>query len=80
MLGMLNGRGRACACATPPSRIPAAAVPTAKYDGASCEALARELETLGLVERDQRTARNWDIALNWLLLPGIGAATGDSEK
>ncbi len=28
----------------------------------------------------KRSARNWDIALNLLIIPGIGAATGDQEE
>ena len=30
--------------------------------------------------KDQRAARNWDIALNILIIPGVGAMTGDSER
>ncbi len=72
------------ACAAPPSRIQPAAVPTAQYESASCEALAAALsteeETLALVSRDQRNARAWDTAFNWLLIPGLGALTPDSEE
>jgi hypothetical protein len=32
------------------------------------------------VSKDQRSARNWGIALNLLIIPGTGAITGDSEK
>ena len=38
-----------------------------------------ELSNLETLTGEQLSARNWDIALNILILPGLGAATGDSE-
>jgi hypothetical protein len=37
------------------------------------------VETLKSLSSAQTSARNWDIALNILLIPGAGAVTGDSE-
>ena len=71
-------------CATAPSDIPAAMVDTTLYKKMSCERLLITAQNEGLnltqVSEDQRSSRNWDIALNLLLLPGIGAMTADSEK
>lgn len=71
-------------CAAAPGDIAPAMVDTTPYREMTCEGLLLAAENEGvnleLVSRDQRIARNWDIALNWLLLPGIGAATGDSER
>ena len=39
----------------------------------------READALEVMTGDQISQRNWDIALNILILPGVGAATGDSE-
>lgn len=49
----------------------------------TCEGLLLAAKNEGVnlesVSKDQRAARNWDIALNILIIPGLGAATGDSE-
>ncbi|MYF00591.1 MAG: hypothetical protein F4234_10575 [Gammaproteobacteria bacterium] len=71
-------------CAAAPADIPPAMVDTTAYREMTCEGLLLAAQNEGVnleqVSRDQRTSRNWDIALNILLLPGIGAATGDSER
>lgn len=71
-------------CAASPSAIQPAMVSTARYDNASCdmlrEALEAEEQTLETASSDQRKARGWDIALNLLLIPGLGAVTPDSEE
>ena len=71
-------------CASKPSSIQPAAVSKLPYVNLSCEALEvsmdRESENLKALSGDQVSQRNWDIALNILLLPGVGAATGDSEE
>ncbi len=71
-------------CAAAPADIPPAMVDTTPYQGMTCEGLLLAAQNEGvnleLVSRDQRISRNWDIALNWLLLPGVGALTGDSER
>jgi hypothetical protein len=50
----------------------------------TCEGLLLAAQNEGVnleqVSKDQRAARNWDIALNILLIPGVGAMTGDSER
>ena len=70
-------------CASAPSDIAPAMVDTTKYDGMSCGGLLLAAQNEGVnlaeVSKDQRSARNWDIALNWLIIPGLGAMTGDSE-
>ena len=54
------------------------------YMDISCGALElqmdREADTLEALSGDQLSQRNWDIALNLLIIPGVGAATGDSEE
>lgn len=59
-------------------------VDTSKYKGMSCEGLLLAARNEGVnleqVSKDQRSARNWDIALNLLIIPGFGAITGDSER
>ena len=76
-LGLLAG------CASTPSSIQATAVSRAPYVNMPCSSLKlqmeAEVETLKSLSSEQTSARNWDIALNILLLPGVGAATGDSE-
>ena len=71
-------------CATKPSSIQPAAVSKLPYVNISCAALElqmnREADTLESLSGDQLSQRNWDIALNVLILPGVGAATGDSEE
>ena len=71
-------------CAAKPSAIQPALVSKLPYQNISCEALKvsmdREADNLESLTGDQVSQRNWDIALNILLLPGVGAATGDSEE
>lgn len=71
-------------CATAPSKIPPTMVSSEPYKNASCEVLMLELETemevLASLSHDQRNSRAWDITLNWLLLPGLGALTSDSTE
>jgi hypothetical protein len=71
-------------CASSPSDIAPAMVDTARYQEMSCEGLLLAAQNEGVnleqVSRDQRSARNWDIALNLLIIPGLGAVTGDSER
>ena len=59
-------------------------VDTFKYEQMSCEGLLLAVQNEGVnlesVSKDQRSARNWDIALNLLLIPGAGVVTGDSER
>ena len=71
-------------CASNPSDIPPAMVDTTPYKSMTCGGLLLAAQNEGVnlesVSKDQRSARNWDIALNLLIIPGLGAATGDSEK
>lgn len=71
-------------CAAKPSSIQPAAVSKLPYVNISCAALEvqmnREADNLEALTGDQVSQRNWDIALNILILPGVGAATGDSEE
>jgi hypothetical protein len=39
----------------------------------------QELSNLETLTGEQLSARNWDIALNLLIIPGLGAVTGDKE-
>jgi hypothetical protein len=71
-------------CATKPSDIAPAMVDTTRYQSMSCGALLLAAQNEGVnleeVTKDQRGSRNWDIALNILIIPGFGAVTGDSER
>lgn len=71
-------------CATAPADIAPALVDTTIYKNMTCEGLLLAAKNEGVnlesVTKDQRSARNWDIALNILIIPGLGAATGDSER
>ncbi|MDF1764826.1 MAG: hypothetical protein P1V29_00410 [Gammaproteobacteria bacterium] len=71
-------------CAASPSNIAPAMVDTAQYREMTCDGLLLAAQNEGVnldqVSRDQRAARNWDIALNILIIPGLGAVTGDSER
>lgn len=71
-------------CASKPSDIAPAMVDTRQYEGMSCDGLLLAARNEGVnleeVSKDQRSARNWDIALNLLIIPGLGAMTGDSER
>jgi|TARA_X000000950_G_C13616650_1_gene537611 hypothetical protein len=70
-------------CAAKPSAIQPAMVSTAEYVNMSCQNLdtriTSEISNLETLTGEQIAQRNWDIALNIILLPGLGAATGDSE-
>ena len=70
-------------CAARPSSIQPAAVSKIPYVNMSCSNLemqmTHELSNLETLTGEQLSARNWDIALNILIIPGLGAATGDSE-
>ena len=70
-------------CAARPSSIQPAAVSKIPYVNMSCSNLVmqmtQEFSKLESLTGEQLSARNWDIALNILILPGLGAATGDSE-
>jgi hypothetical protein len=78
LLAILSG------CATAPADIAPAMVDTTAYKTMTCDGLLLAAKNEGVnleeVSKDQRTARNWDIALNILIIPGLGAATGDSER
>lgn len=71
-------------CATAPADIAPAMVDVTTYQIMTCEgmllAAQNEGVNLELASKDQRASRNWDIALNTLLIPGFGAITGDSER
>ena len=71
-------------CAASPADIAPAMVDTTQYREMTCEGLLLAAQNEGVnleqVSRDQRSARNWDIALNVLLVPGLGAVAGDSER
>ena len=71
-------------CASAPADISPAMVDTSAYKTMTCEGLllaaTNENVNLESVSKDQRSARNMDIALNLLIIPGLGAATGDSER
>ena len=41
--------------------------------------LQSETQNLATLSGEQIDSRSWDIALNILLIPGIGAMTGDNE-
>ena len=70
-------------CATHPADIAPAMVESAQYEEMSCEALSvlhtQETALISDLSRSQRSSRNWDIALNVLIIPGLGALTGDVE-
>jgi len=77
VLGLLAG------CAATPSSIQATSVSRQPYVNMPCSSLKMqmeaEVETLKNLSGEQNSARNWDIALNILLIPGFGALTSDSE-
>ena len=70
-------------CAARPSSIQPTVVSKIPYVNMSCSNLemqmTQELSNLESLTGKQLSARNWDIALNILIIPGLGAATGDSE-
>ena len=81
---ILASFGILAGCASSPTDIAPAMVDTAQYQEMSCEGLLLAAQNEGVnleqVSRDQRSARNWDIALNLLIIPGLGAVTGESER
>jgi|TARA_B110000977_G_scaffold154250_1_gene196049 starvation-inducible outer membrane lipoprotein len=76
-LGLLAG------CAATPSSIQPVAVSRGAYVNMPCSSLklqmAAEVENLKTLSSSQTSSRNWDIAMNILLIPGAGALTSDSE-
>lgn len=71
-------------CAASPSSIQPAAVSRAPYVEMSCGNLEmrmdQEVSNLENLTGEQISSRNWDIALNLLIIPGLGALTGDQEE
>lgn len=71
-------------CAASPSSIQPAAVSRAPYVEMSCGNLEmrmdQEVSNLENLTGEQISSRNWDIALNILIIPGLGALTGDQEE
>lgn len=71
-------------CAASPSSIQPAAVSRAPYVEMSCGNLEmrmdQEVSNLENLTGEQIASRNWDIALNILIIPGLGALTGDQEE
>jgi len=78
LLAILSG------CASAPADIAPAMVDSSGYRKMTCDGLLLAAKNEGVnlesVSKDQRSSRNWDIALNILLIPGFGALTGDSER
>lgn len=70
-------------CAASPSSIQPAAVSRIPYTTMPCENLRmqidQEISNLETLSGEQIASRNWDIALNLILIPGVGALTGDQE-
>lgn len=70
-------------CAASPSSIQPAAVSRAPYVNMSCSSLEmqmdQEISNLENLTGEQIASRNWDIALNLLIIPGFGALTSDQE-
>ena len=70
-------------CAARPSSIQPAAVSRAPYIEMSCSNLEMQLDAevsnLENLSGEQISARNWDIALNLLIIPGVGELTSDVE-
>lgn len=73
-----------CACAARPADIAPAMVPSALYKDMACKNLERELESqyaeLRTLSEQQSEDRSLDIALNLILIPGLGALTRDQEE
>ena len=71
------------ACAASPSSIQPAAVSRIPYTTMPCSSLemqiSQEISNLETLSGEQIASRNWDIALNLLIIPGVGALTGDQE-
>ncbi len=70
-------------CAANPSNIQPAAVSRVPYTTMPCPNLRmqidQEISSLETLSGQQISQRNWDIALNLILIPGVGALTGDHE-
>lgn len=70
-------------CAANPSSIQPAAVSRVPYTTMPCSTLRvqveQEISNLETLSGQQLSQRNWDIALNLLIIPGIGAMTGDHK-
>ncbi len=70
-------------CAATPSSIQPAAVSRAPYVNMACSTLEmqidQEISNLETLSGEQIASRNWDIALNLLVIPGVGALTSDQE-
>ncbi|MDG2107393.1 MAG: hypothetical protein P8J74_01910 [Woeseiaceae bacterium] len=77
MLFILGG------CAAAPSSIQPASVSRIPYTTMGCKnlemSLTQEISNLEGLSGEQRSSRNWDIALNLLIIPGFGALTEDQE-
>lgn len=73
-----------CACAARPADIAPAMVSSTLYKDMTCKNLERELEKqyadLSTLSQLQREDRSLDIALNTILMPGLGALTRDQEE
>ena len=73
-----------CGCAASPSTIEPTLVSRVPYAEMSCGnlevQLQSEINNLATLSGEQISARSWDIALNLLIIPGIGALTGDNEE
>lgn len=69
---------------SPPSKIEAAKVSSVAYSKMNCSELLMErdaeISSLERLSGKQVNQRSWDIALNILILPGIGAIGGDNEE
>ncbi len=69
--------------AASPASIQPAAVSRVGYATMSCDNLqlrmSQEISNLENLTGEQIASRNWDIALNLLIIPGIGALTSDQE-
>lgn len=78
LLAVLTG------CAASPSSIQPAAVSRVPYTTMTCSnlemSITQEISSLETLSGEQIASRNWDIALNLLIIPGVGALTGDQEE
>ena len=74
----------AASCATKPENVAPLPVSTIEYGQLNCSELAQErrltLNEVAIYTEKQRSARNRDIALNWLVLVGSGAITSDHDE
>ena len=71
-------------CATRPADISPSMVSSSLYSEMSCRNLELELQSryseLETLSEQQIDDRSWDIALNIILIPGLGALTDDQEE